>query len=41
MLTDYVGVLAPEKLRQLRSALQIALDIDDDPEAGLQTLTDT
>jgi len=34
MLTDYVGVLSPAKLRQLGTALQIAFDIDDDPETG-------
>jgi len=37
MLTDYVGVLSPAKLRQLRTALQIAFDIDDDPETGIAT----
>jgi mRNA interferase MazF len=35
MLTDYVGVLSPGKLRQLRTALQLAFDIDDDPESGI------
>jgi mRNA interferase MazF len=37
MLTDYVGVLSPAKLRQLRTAFQIAFDIDDDPETGIAT----
>jgi len=37
MLTDYIGVLSAAKLRQLRTALQIALDIDDDPETGTTT----
>ena len=37
MLTDYIGVLSPAKLRQLRTALQIAFDIDDDPETGIRT----
>jgi hypothetical protein len=32
MLTDYVGALSPAKLTQLRAALLIAFDIDDDPE---------
>ena len=32
MLTDYIGVLSPGKLRQLRCALQVAFDIDVDPE---------
>jgi mRNA interferase MazF len=37
MLTDYVGVLSRAKLRQLRTALQTAFDIDDDPETGTTT----
>jgi hypothetical protein len=37
MLTDYIGVLSPAKLRQLRTALQIAFDIDDDSETGIST----
>jgi mRNA interferase MazF len=37
MLTDYIGVLSPAKLGQLRTALQIAFDIDDDPETGIRT----
>ena len=32
MLTDYIGVLSLAKLKQLRSALAVALDIEDDPE---------
>jgi mRNA interferase MazF len=32
MLTDYVGVLSSAKLKRLRRALQIAFDIDDDPD---------
>jgi len=40
MLTDYVGMLSPTKLRQLRSALQVAFDLDDDPESpGLYRTT--
>ena len=35
MLTDYIGVLSPAKLGQLRTALQIAFDLDDDPETGI------
>jgi hypothetical protein len=34
---DYVGVLSPTKPRQLRTALQIAFDIDDDSETGIST----
>ena len=37
MLTDYIGVLSRAKLRQLRMALQIAFDIDDDPETRIST----
>jgi hypothetical protein len=32
MLTDYVGALSLAKLKRLRSALVVALDIEDDPE---------
>jgi mRNA interferase MazF len=32
MLTDYVGVLSPGKLMHLRTALQLAFDIGDDPQ---------
>jgi mRNA interferase MazF len=31
MLMDYIGALSPAKLKQLRSALVVAFDIDDDP----------
>src|ERR1700678_2329638 len=31
MLTDYIGTLSPAKLKLLRTALIVALDIDDDP----------
>jgi hypothetical protein len=37
MLTDYVGKLSPAKLKQLHTALQIAFDLDDDPETGSPT----
>ena len=37
MLTDYVGESSSAKLRQLRTALQIAFDIRDDPETGITT----
>lgn len=36
MLTDYVGVLSAAKLKQLRTALQVAFDTDDDPETAIQ-----
>jgi mRNA interferase MazF len=29
LLTDYVGMLSPARLRQLGAALKVALDIDD------------
>jgi len=32
MLTDFIGALSLAKLKQLRSALAVALDIEDDPE---------
>ena len=32
MLTDYVGALSLAKLKQLRSALMVAFDIDHDPD---------
>ena len=35
LLTDYVGALSPTKIGQLRTALQIAFDIDDHPDAGI------
>ena len=37
MLADYVGKLSPAKLKQLHTALQIAFDLDDDPETGSPT----
>ena len=37
MLTDYVGKLSPAKLKQLHTALQIAFELDDDPETGNPT----
>src|SRR5271168_1086775 len=37
MLTDHVGVLSPAKLKQLRTALQVALDIDDDADNQMET----
>jgi mRNA interferase MazF len=39
MLTDYIGMLSLAKLMQLRTALLVALDIDDDPEAEIHDLT--
>jgi mRNA interferase MazF len=39
MLTDYIGVLSSEKLKQLRSALAVALDIEDDPDDDILELT--
>jgi mRNA interferase MazF len=33
MLTDYIGVLSQIKLKQLRTALLVALDLDGDPDA--------
>jgi len=39
MLTDYVGALSLAKLKQLRSALVVAFDIDDDPDADVLDLT--
>jgi mRNA interferase MazF len=32
MLTDHIGTLSLAKLKQLRSALAVALDIEDDPD---------
>jgi hypothetical protein len=37
MLTDYVSELSSAKLRQRRTALQIAFDRHDDPETGITT----
>ena len=39
MLTDYVGALSPAKLKKLRSALVVAFDLDDCPDAGSLDLT--
>ena len=39
MLTDYIGVLSLAKLKQLRSALAVALDIEDDPDDDTLELT--
>jgi mRNA interferase MazF len=39
MLTDYIGALSPAKLKELRSALVVAFDIDDDPDADILDLT--
>jgi mRNA interferase MazF len=39
MLTEYIGALSPAKLKQLRSALVAAFDIDDDPDADILDLT--
>jgi mRNA interferase MazF len=35
MLTDYIGVLSQTKIKQLRTALLVALDLDDDPDADV------
>jgi mRNA interferase MazF len=35
MLTDYLGVLSQTKLKQLRTALLVALDLDVDPDADV------
>jgi mRNA interferase MazF len=39
MLTDYIGALSLPKLKQLRTALIVAFDIDDDPDADIPDLT--
>jgi mRNA interferase MazF len=39
VLTDYIGALSLTKLKQLRTALLVALDIDADPEADTLDLT--
>ncbi|HEY3656403.1 MAG TPA: type II toxin-antitoxin system PemK/MazF family toxin [Steroidobacteraceae bacterium] len=39
MLTDYIGALSLAKLKQLRSALVVAFDIDDDLDADILDLT--
>ena len=38
MLTDFIGALSLAKLKQLRSALVVAFDIDDDPDADILDL---
>ena len=35
MLTDFIGALSLPKLKQLRNALVLAFDIDDDPDADI------
>ena len=39
MLTDYIGALSVSKLKQLRTALVVAFDLDDDPDADIPDLT--
>jgi hypothetical protein len=39
MLTDYIGLLSLAKLKQLRSALAVALDFADDPDDDILELT--
>jgi mRNA interferase MazF len=39
MLTNYIGALSLAKLKQLRSALVVAFDIDDDLDANILDLT--
>jgi mRNA interferase MazF len=39
VLTDYIGALSLAKLKQLRAALLVAFDIDDDPDADILDLT--
>jgi mRNA interferase MazF len=39
MLTDCIGALSLPKLKQLRTALAVAFDIDDDPDADILDLT--
>ena len=39
MLTDYIGALSSAKLRQLRTALVVAFDMDDDPDGDILELT--
>ena len=39
MLTDYIGALSSAKRKQLRTALVVAFDIDDDPDADILELT--
>jgi mRNA interferase MazF len=35
MLTDYIGVLSGTKIKQLHTALLVALDLDVDPDADV------
>jgi mRNA interferase MazF len=35
MLTDYIGVLSRTKIKQLHTALLVALDLDVDPDADV------
>jgi mRNA interferase MazF len=39
MLSDHIGALSSAKLKQLRTALVVAFDIDDDPDADIPDLT--
>jgi mRNA interferase MazF len=39
MLTEYIGALSRAKLKQLRTALLVAFDLDDDPDADVLDLT--
>jgi mRNA interferase MazF len=39
ILTDYIGALSSAKLKQLRTALVVAFDIDDDPDGDALELT--
>jgi mRNA interferase MazF len=39
MLTDYIGALSSAKLKELRTALVVAFDMDDDPDADTLELT--
>ncbi len=39
ILTDYIGALSLAKLKQLRAALLVAFDIEDDPDADILDLT--